>query len=244
VVNPKKQFSAAQYQQKAISAIAEIVKRGKVPIICGGSGFHIDAITKNIVFPEVPPNKKLRDRLSQKSTILLFRELKRLNPARAKNIEEKNEQNNRVRLIRAIEIARKIGQVPKLENDTLSAGAESVSSKYKFVKIGLYLPRQILKKKIEKRLLKRIRLGMIQEAKNLHQKNLTWKRMKELGLEYRYLALYLQGKINKSEMIEKLKTEIYHYAKRQMTWFKRDKEIIWLDASKKLNLGKILAYSL
>ena len=127
-----------------------------------------------------------------------------------------------MRLIRAIEIAKALGKVPKI--------TEAIPP-YKFVKIGLYLPADLLKKKIEKRLLARMKMGMLQEAKKLHRKGLPWKRMEELGLEYRFMALYWQDKITKQEMLDKLNSEIYKYAQRQMTWFKRDKEVKWFDAS-------------
>ena len=139
-----------------------------------------------------------------------------MDPERAKNIESKN----KVRLIRAIEIAKALGKVPEITRET---------PQYKFIKIGLYLSPNKLKRKISIRLFARIREGMIQEAKKLHAYGLSWKRMEELGLEYRFMALYLQNKISKKEMLEKLNIEIYKYAKRQMTWFKRDKEIVWFN---------------
>ncbi len=219
VVDPKKKFTVLEYQRLAIYAMAEITKRGKVPIICGGTGFYIDAITKGIVFPEVPPNNKLRKILEKKSLPALFNILEKLDPVRAENIDQKN----KVRLIRAIEIAKALGKVPR---------AEATPPPYRFIKIGLYLPEDKLKKKIEARLMARL-AGMIREAKKL---KLPKKRMHELGLEYRYLSLYLESKITKQEMLEALKTEIYRYAKRQMTWFKRDKSIKWFDASKKIDL--------
>ena len=228
VANPKKRFSVAQYKKLADKKIKEIIKRGKVPIICGGTGFYIDAVVKNITFPEVPPNEKLRKVLNKKTAQELFEMLKKLDKTRANNIDK----NNKVRLIRAIEIAQKLDKVPKLQGATNSAMAEFVAP-YEFIKIGLFLPTDILKKKIEKRLLARIKIGMIKEIEKLHRQGLSWKRMEELGLEYRYTALYLQKKITKQEMIEKLNSEIYKYAKRQMTYFKRDKEIKWIDASKK-----------
>ena len=111
---------------------------------------------------------------------------------------------------------------------------------YEFMKIGLYLPPEKLKKKIEQRLLARIRMGMLNEARKLHKKGLSWKRMEELGLEYKFMALHLQNKISRQEMLEQLNTAIYQYGKRQMTWFKRDKKIKWFDASKKINLERII----
>jgi len=222
VASPKKAFSVNDFQRMTKLAIADIVTRGKVPIICGGTGFYIDAVVNGIIFPEVPPNNKLRKTLIQKSAAALFHELQKLDPRRAKNIDPKN----KVRLIRAIEIAKALGKVPKI----------SISKpEYNFIKIGLFLPANILKEKIEKRLLARIKKGMFKEMQNLHKNGLSWKRMEELGLEYRYIALYLQKKITKEEMLQKLNSEIYKYAKRQMTWFKRDKEIKWLNASKKMS---------
>jgi len=224
VANPKNKFSVSEYKKLADQKIKEIISRGKIPIICGGTGFYIDAVVNNIVFPEVPPNENLRKILNKKSAEELFKMLQKLDKVRAKNIDSKN----KVRLIRAIEIAKALGKVPKITQAT---------PRHEFIKIGLFLPVNILKEKINKRLLARIKNGMLKEMENLHKKGLSWKRMEELGLEYRYVALYLQKKISKEEIIQKLNSEIYKYAKRQMTWFKRDKEIKWFDASNKLNIN-------
>ena len=228
VVHPKRKFTAAEYQKLAISAMAEITKRNKIPIICGGTGFYIDAVTKGIVFPEVPSNYALRKKLALVSDRGLLLKLQKLDPERSENIDI----NNKVRLIRAIEIAKALGKVPTPETRPMG---------YKFIKIGLYLPPEKLKRKISIRLLARIREGMIDEAKKLRQQGLSWKRMEELGLEYRSMAQYLQNKITKSEMVGKLNSEIYKYAKRQMTWFKRDKEIKWFEPSKNIT-KQVLTY--
>ncbi|HCY18031.1 MAG: tRNA dimethylallyltransferase [Candidatus Nomurabacteria bacterium GW2011_GWF2_35_12] len=220
VVDPKKKFTVAEYQKLAISAIAEIVSRDRIPIICGGTGFYIDAITKGIVFPEVLPNPKLRKTLHSKSAIALFEYLKKLDPRRAEDIKNKNEQNNKIRLVRAIEIAKALGKVPELKYDTNSAMAKNVSS-YKFIKIGLYLPPDKLKKKIEKRVKKMFQDKLLKEIKSLKKSGVAKKRLKEFGFEY------------DSPTYEKMVKETIKYTKRQMTWFKRDKEIKWFDASKK-----------
>ncbi len=217
IANPKKKFTVAEYQKKAIYAMAEIIKKGKVPIICGGTGFYIDAITKGTVFPEVPPNIKLRKTLEKKSTIELFKMLLKLDKRRAKDIKDKNEINNKARLIRAIEIAKALGKVPKLQSDTNSAMAESVSP-YKFIKIGLYLPPDELKKKIEKRVKKMFRDGLLNEIKKLKNSSISEKRLREFGFEY------------DSPTYEKVVSGTIKYTKRQMTWFKRDKEIHWINA--------------
>ena len=226
IASPKKKFTVVQFKALAEEKIKEILGRGKIPIICGGTGFYIEAVTKGITFPEVPPNYELRKRLARKETTALFRTLEKFDPERAKAMDPRN----KVRLIRAIEIAMALGKVPKITK---------VKPMYKFVKIGLYLPQEKLKDKIRIRLFERIREGMINEARKLHRQGLSWKRMHGLGLEYKYMALYLQDKISKQEMAKKLESEIYQYAKRQMTWFKRDKEIKWFDVSDKRQMAQL-----
>lgn len=223
VLSPRRQFSVAEYQKLARQAMADIARRGKIPIICGGTGLYIDAVVNGKTFPEVPPNPNLRKQLNSKTSKQLFEILKKLDPRRAKNIDAKNPR----RLIRAIEIAMALGCVPRY---TLHA------THYKILKIGLKLQDKKLRKNIHKRLVKRMGQGMVAEAKRLHARGLSWKRMEALGLEYRYLSKYLTGKISKEEMLKKLETEIWRYAKRQMTWFKRDKEIKWFYPSE---TGKI-----
>lgn len=228
IVSPRnKTFSASDFQKLASKKIDEIIKKGKVPIICGGTGFYLDAIVNGNIFPEVPPNKKLRKELYSKSTIALFEYLQKIDPRRAKDIDPKN----KVRLIRAIEIAKALGKVPKInKNDSF----------FDVIKIGLIFPNEELKQRIYTRLIKRMELGMLKEMENLHKSGVSWKKMESFGLEYRYSAFYLQGKINKEEMVEKLFSQIWHFAKRQKTWFKRDKNIIWINPSKKADRAKAL----
>lgn len=245
VANPSRVFTVNQFQKKASKKIAEILKRGKVPIICGGTGFYIDSIVNETVFPNVLPNKKLRLELYKKSAEELTTLLLKLDPRRAENIDQKN----KVRLVRAIEIAMALGQVPELNNnlstavDTNSPMAEFVSlphSKYQFLKIGLTLPTEILKERIHIRLLARIKYGMFDEVKKLHSDGLSWKRLNNLGLEYRFVSLYLQGLLEKDLMIEKLNTEIWHFAKRQKTWFKRDPNTLWIDPRVDNEITKVM----
>lgn len=217
IVSPKKIFSVSDYQKQANKKIKEIEKKNKIAIICGGTGFYIDSIINETVFPEVPPNKELRKILSNKSAQELFEILKEIDEERSKNIDIKNS----VRLIRAIEIAKSLGKVPSIK--------ESKNNKFDVLKIGLTIPDEILKEMIKKRMLLRIKKGMIKEVENLHNSGVPWKRMNDLGLEYRYVSMYLQEKISKNEMIDKLNTEIWHFAKRQKTWFKRDKSILWIN---------------
>lgn len=220
VANPKTRFTVVKYQKFARRKIAEILRRHRLPIICGGTGFYIQALVDNIILPDVPPNEKLRAKLRGETTETLLSMLRKLDPARTKTVDQKNPR----RIIRAIEIATALGNVPSLRSD-LSSGSKVGPWDPLF--IGLTLPSEELKNKIATRLFARIREGMLIEAKRLHAKGLSWKLMEELGLEYRYLSKHLKNQISKSKMVEKLQTEIWRYAKRQMTWFKRDKRIKW-----------------
>ncbi|MFA5841890.1 MAG: tRNA (adenosine(37)-N6)-dimethylallyltransferase MiaA [Candidatus Paceibacterota bacterium] len=216
VANPKKRFSVSLYKKLAEKAVADIHKRRKVSIICGGTGLYIDAVVNGIILPAVEPNLKLRKQLEKKTVKQLFEMLKKLDPGRAKTIDAQNPR----RLIRAIEIARAIGESPNLAVKPPS---------WDTLKIGLKLPDKELRRKIHIRLLLRMKQGMAAEVRRLNKNGVSWKRLEAFGLEYKYIALYLQKKITKDEMLTKLETEIWRYAKRQNTWFKRDKEVKWFD---------------
>ncbi len=225
VVSPKKVFSVAEWKLHVDEAIQDILSRGKLPIVCGGTGLYIQAIVDNFILPQVAPDMKLRKNLEQESAAELFSILTTLDPERAQTIEAKNP----VRLIRAIEIAKILGTVPKLIKRDNS---------YHILQIGLTLPETELKERIHARLLSRMKRGLVREAENLHTHGLSWKRMHALGLEYRYLADFLQKKDGneESELITNIEKGNWDYAKRQMTWFKRDKNIHWFSPE---DVGKI-----
>ncbi len=213
VASPKTTYTAQTYKKDAQKALNTIYKTQHIPIVVGGTGLYIDALIDGVVFPEVPPNPSLRKKLEKKSTEHLFLLLKKKDSLRAKTID----QHNRRRLIRALEIIEKLGKIPALKKKGLFAPLH----------IGLTLPIPELKKKIHTRLLARMKKGMVKEILKLRKSGVSWKRFAELGLEYKYVSLFLQKKLSKKEMLEKLETEIVHYAKRQMTWFKRDPRIQW-----------------
>jgi len=226
VASPKKQYNAARYQKEAQRAVIRIIRKNKLPIVCGGTGFYIDILLNKIPLTNVPPNNKLRKTLENKPPEELFKILKKLDAKRA----EKIDKNNPRRLIRAIEIAKSIGKVPAITKEV---------DKYDVLFIGLCLKPDILNKKIKSRLSKRIRQGMVAESEKLHKFGLSWKKMDALGLEYRFVSKFLQGKITKEEMRTKLEIEIRKYAKRQMTWFRKNKSIRWFDISKKEELERL-----
>jgi len=214
IISPKKTLTVVQYVKKAKTAIKKIISKNKIPIIVGGTGFYVDALVFDYKFPEVSPNLKLRKVLEKKSTQELFKMLKKIDPQRAKNIDP----NNKVRLIRAIEIAQKLGKVPELKKEL----------KYNPLFIGIKISKEKLKEKIKKRLIKRLKQGMIKEVKKLKKQGLSWKKLESFGLEYRYIAYYLQNKISYNQMLNQLEKAIINYAKRQMTWFKKNKNINWI----------------
>lgn len=240
-------FTVAEFQRRAHAAIAAMHARGMVPILVGGTGFYIQAVVDNIELPEVPPNKKLRAKLEKQSTEKLFETLKKLDLKRARGIDA----FNRPRLIRAIEIATAIGAVPAVKARPL----------YDVLQIGIATDEKTLRARIHDRLLARMKKGMLNEVKKLHTRGLSYKRMYELGLEYRHLALFLRNvqaakktknTANKKAAVRTTQTkmptstlalleqEIWHYAKRQMTWFKRDKRIQWFTLSEKAVIKKVV----
>ncbi len=216
VASPKRIFSVAQFQKMAEIATQEIAERGNVPIICGGSGFYIQALVDSTAFPEAPPDHKLRDRLEKKPTEELCRILRKLDRRRYNEIDK----HNRVRLIRAIEITKALGKVPRLR---IPDGT------YDPLFIGIVPDPEVLREKIHRRLRLRLRQGMINEVVRLHNDGVSWKRLEDLGLEYRYVSYFLQNKMNRAEMIEQLEAEIWKFSKRQMVWFKRDTRIHWFN---------------
>lgn len=218
IASPQRVFTVSQYQKIGKKAIDKILKKGKLPIICGGTGFYIDALVSGLKLPEVPPQKELRKKLEKESVETLFEKLKKLDPRRAKTID----RHNKRRLIRALEIVLTTNQPVPLPTTTCR------SRQYDILKIGIKRDSEELKKLIQDRLVKRLKQGMIKEVENLYKNGLSWKRLDDLGLEYRYISRYLQGLITKKEMSDLIEKESWRYAKRQITWFKRDKNIIWV----------------
>ncbi len=218
VADPKERFSAADFTRLGRTTLDEIRARGKVPIIVGGTGMYIDALLGRLQLNSALPNPALRTRLERLETTELITELASRDPERIKTIDT----HNRRRLIRAIEIA---------SSPAATLDSEHPTPNYSVLWIGLTLPSPQLKEHISDRLRARLEAGMLDEAKHLHTAGLSYERMDELGLEYRYMARHLQGFLTYEEMVSVLESEIYKYAKRQMTWFKRNADIKWFDAN-------------
>ncbi len=209
-------FTVMDWKNQAEEAIKKIISKKKVPIICGGTAFYIQGLVDDLNLPKVDSNIEEMKFLEELPTEVLFAELKKLDPERAKEVDPKN----RRRLSRAIIIARALGHVPKVEIKP--------NEKYDFLQIGITLPDKVLKERIVKRLIDRLDHGMIEEVKTLHESGLSYERMDELGLEYKYISQFLRGIILKrEELIEILTAKIWQFSKRQKTWWKKNKNIKW-----------------
>lgn len=216
VVDPTDVFTVSQFQVMTHEIIEGIYSRGKLPIICGGTGMYISAVIDGIGFPEVPPDLALRQELEKMTVEQLVTRLEELDPKRASEIDRKNP----VRLIRAIEIAETLGSIPSLNRD---------SSRYQTCSIGLELPKEELVRRIRQRIESRIP-ALFDEIKNLNAKGVSFERLHSFGLEYRYGSEYIQDHMTLEEFKETLATKTWQFAKRQLTWFKANPQIHWFNS--------------
>lgn len=226
VVSPKKVFTVTDFKRLGEKALAQILKKGKLPVIVGGTGFYIDALVYGQELPEVPPNQKFRAKLEKLPAEQLFARLMEVDPQRGSEIGPANKR----KIIRALEIISVLGKVPKIKQH----------SKYNIIWIGINPGKEILAERIKKRLYQRLRQGMVAEVRKLIAAEVSHTRLFKLGLEYRWVGMYLENKITKEEMKNGLYQAILHYSKKQMTWFKRNKEINWQsnnDCPESLMLG-------
>ena len=213
VVDPGEFFSMADYQKLAYQAIDGILHRRKVPVLVGGTGLYATAVMDGYLLSDKIPDLQYREYLETKSTTELFRMLMALRP------EAEVDANNRNRVMRMLERLH--------DGDELSGRKER---RYDTLRLGIRFPRDILCERIRIRLNRRLEEGMIEEVQQLLDHGVPAPFLDGLGLEYRYITGYLTGQIaTREEMTNLLFQEIRRFSKRQMTWFKRDPEIIWID---------------
>ncbi len=236
VADPIDIFDVTQFQKIGTEVLQNILKRGKIPIICGGTGFYIDALVYQTQFSSVKPNRKLRtelDKLSLTELQKIYRE--KISSFRFKlrslffnlNIfHYKKNQNfkkidmkNRMRIIRAIEIINELGYIPKNKK----------SNPYNILYIGMTLEKEPLNKRIYTRIIKRLDNGMLDEVYTLLKNGVTHERLQSLGLEYKFMSKHILGEISYDMMINQLYQATVHFSKRQKTWFKRNKDIHWFN---------------
>ncbi len=215
ILDPRETYTAHDFVRDAQHAISDIRSRNKLPIVVGGTFFYVDALLGKVVTPQIEPNEALRNKLEQLSAEELFAQLMEKDNERAKTID----RHNRRRLVRALEIVEARGSVPPLTSE----------KRYDALVLGIAIEKDALHKNIHERIVKRVRLGMVEEVEELHEDGLSYERMEDIGLEYRYISEYLRGNMTKEEALALLETKTRQYAKRQMTWLKRGKDIVWVN---------------
>lgn len=213
VCAPGEFFSMHDFQRLAYEAIDGILARGRLPLLVGGTGLYVASVTEGYVMSDAAPDLEYRDYLETFSTPALYDMLVKAVP------DIDIERNNRNRVMRVLE--------------KLHAGDDHVPHnrpRYDCLKLGVTWERETLKARIDERLARRLEQGMVEEVRGLMDAGVSAGFLYKLGLEYRFIAQYLTGEIPRYEdMVEQLGNAIKKFAKRQMTWFKRDKDILWLD---------------
>ena len=213
VCDPGDFFSMHDFQRMAYAAIDGIVVRGRAPFLVGGTGLYVASVTEGYVMSDNPPDLEYRAYLETFETPELYEMLVKAVP------ETDVEPKNRNRVMRLLE--------------KLHAGDDHVphnQPRYECLKLGVTWERETLKRRIDERLERRLKAGMVEEVRGLIDRGVSVDFLMKLGLEYRFITQYLTGEISSlEEMAELLSTAIKQFAKRQMTWFRRDKDILWLD---------------
>ena len=220
VINPDKTFSVVEYQQEALGKIKEIENKGKLPILVGGTGLYVQAIVEGVNIPKVPPDSKLRAKLESKPLATLVSQLEQVDPKTAIKIDKQNPR----RVIRALEVYYSSGQL-----------FSSLEGKFKVnfdsVQIGLTAPRDFLYKKVDDQIDDWFRVGFIEEVKKLISDGYDEKLPALTSLGYRQVAMYLKGNLTIEEAKQRIKWEHHGYIRRQFTWFRKRKNIVWFDIS-------------
>ncbi len=215
VREPNEFFSMADFQRMSYKAIDEIRTRGKLPMIVGGTGLYVDSVLDGYQLSDKEPDLAYRAELEKLTTPELYEMLVKLIP------DTDVEKNNRNRVMRILE--------------RIHDGDDAKPSKqarYESLRLGVSWPREVLAQRIDERLVRRIEQGMIEEVRQLMNEGATEEFLLGLGLEYRLITEYLTGKWESEEaMLERLAISIKQFAKRQMTWFRRNPDIVWLDMS-------------
>ena len=225
IVNPDERFSVAEYKKQAEIAIDEILSKGKTPIVVGGTGLYADSLIYGIEYPEIKFDEKYRESLEQQAETKdglkdLYNKAKKIDEQAIQKISE----NDKKRIIRILEIYHQTGKT-KTELEIESRKNEV---KYDYKVFAINMDRQILYERINKRVDIMIENGLIHEVENLLKKYNEFPTAMQ-GLGYKEVVQYLNNELTKQEMIDKIKQETRRYAKRQLTWFRKNKETIWID---------------
>lgn len=224
IKNPNQSYTVAQYKKDAVRAIKKIIKKKKLPILAGGTGLYLTTVVDNLEIPEVKPDSQLRKKLEKEMKTngigSLFEKLVKLDAEAAYIVDPRNPR----RVIRALEIA-------LVTKKPFSAQRKKGKPLFRFLKIGVNLPADKLRLQIENRADKMIKNGLVKEVEEMVKKY-GGKQTAFDAIGYREIIDYLEGKITLEESIDLIKKKTLAFAKRQMTWFKRDEDIIWIEKEK------------
>ncbi len=221
VADVREVYTVAQFQRQAIAAIDAILARGHHPFLVGGSPHYIQAVVDNLEIPAIAPQPDLRAELEARSLEDLLKQLEELDPQSAAVID----RNNRRRVMRALEVCLISGR-PFSEQRKVAAPL------YTSLLLGIHWPREVLYRRIDLRVDERMRQGMVEEVQRLLDEGVSHERLEALGLEYRFISRWLRGDFaSETEMVEKLKYTIHDFTRRQLTWFRRDKRIVWVEGN-------------
>lgn len=238
--DPKDNFDVTVFQKKATSALDEIVKKGKIPIIAGGTGFYIQSVLYGIDFTESEGSesefrKELERKYDEEGPEYMFEKLKKVDPVTAGIIH----QNDRKRVLRALEFFYETNR-PISEHNLEERNKESVYNSAYFV---LNDDREKVYERINLRVDKMLQRGLVKEVETLKDKGLVKTDVSMQGLGYKEILMYLDGEISLEEAIYRIKRDSRHFAKRQITWFKREKDVFWLNKPEfSYDTEKILQY--
>ena len=237
VVEPNQRFSVSNYKLIATEAIEEILSKNKMPIVVGGTGLYVDSLIYNINYYDVKIDEKYRNELEkiakEDGLEILYEIATKIDPEAMRKISK----NDKKRIIRVLEIYKQTGKT-KTE---LEVESRKTEIKYNFKIFAINIEREILYDRINKRVDEMINNGLIEEVREILKKYKEFPTAMQ-GLGYKETKEYIDGKITKEELINKVKLETRRYAKRQLTWFRKNKNIIWLDGknTQEENLNKIL----
>lgn len=218
--DPGETYTVQQFADDAGSIIADIARRGKLPIIVGGTSFYIDTLLGRIMPAPVEPDPQLRAELEDEDASALMERLRMLDPVRSESIDASNKR----RLIRAIEIASALGSVPH---------PEAAESPYDALILGIKIEKEELRKRYAARATAWLATGFKDEVARLHASGITASRLRELGFEYGLGRELLEGQLDEDSFIDRFIEKNWQYAKRQYTWLKRDSAIHWIYPSEK-----------
>ena len=224
IIAPDKRYSVADYKKDAKDAIKEILKKGKIPIIVGGTGLYIDSLIYEIDYPEIKFDEKYRKELENKIEKEGLESLYKLAQKIDKEAMEKISPNDKKRIMRVLEIYKATGKTKTQQE--IESRKRQVEFDYKVYAIKW--EREILYSRINKRVDIMLKQGLIEEVKEILTKYKEFPTAMQ-GLGYKEVVTYLKKECTKEEMIEKIKMETRRYAKRQMTWFRKNKQTIWLE---------------